>query len=143
MLNEGGEEDAEKKEKARQREAFKEKKNQRDSWLGLEALGNCTSKEWSDEDCLSMIKEVVSVGAKHITEAALLRPKLTKDRFTPKFIAQFSNANLALKNAQDSMLYAQGMFQAKKVQPKFACKAIAALARSIQKSKEMIAECRA
>ena len=86
-----------------------------------------------------MMKEVLTQGTKYVAEARLMKPNLTKDRFSQKFLRDYQVANMALKGAHEAMLNTQGLFQANKCNAKFALKAIATLARTISKMKDIFA----
>ena len=143
ILREAKEEaEVKKKEKEEKRKVNEEKRSQREALLGLDALIACETKvkDLEEEDILKMIKEVTAQGTKFVAESSMMKPKLTKERFSAKFLRDFQVANMALKGAQEAMLNAQGLYQASKCNDKFALKAIATLARCILKIKQLLAD---
>ena len=143
ILREAKEEaEVKKKEKEEKRKVNEEKRSQREALLGLDALIACETKvkDLEEEDILKMIKEVTAQGTKFVAESSMMKPKLTKERFSAKFLRDFQVATMALKGAQEVMLNAQGLYQASKCNDKFALKAIATLARCILKIKQLLAD---
>ena len=86
---------------------------------------------------MQMIKEVLLQGNKHVTEASLVKPRITKERFSQKYMRDFQVTTLALKGAYEAMLNTQGLFQAQKCKENFALKSIATLAKSVKKMKDL------
>ena len=110
--------------------------------LGLQAMSNCVSKEkdLTDEDILQMLKEVTGLGQKVVADCAIKKAKVTKEKYSHKFVREYNQLQCALKGSYDALCNTQGLWQASKCKKLFVLKAIQSLAQNVQKMKEKLAE---
>jgi hypothetical protein len=130
--------------KEEKRSGLEAKKQERHLEYGLEALialpKNLPTGEDADEIFLRKMKEAISQGHKAYKNACLLKPKLTKDKVSAKYIANFAEAFKNLKEALESCLNTQGLFEAGKAKVSFAAKATSRLADTSKTMKSIIEE---
>ena len=140
LKQQAAEEEKAKQLKNQKREENKAKHLAREAKLGMQALASCekTYNDTTKEDCLPMMKEVLQKGFKAVHSATILKPRITKEKFSGAFVKEFQQTLYTLQQSHEAMLNTQGLFQAEKCSIKFALKAIANLATITLKMRQLI-----